>query len=290
MTSDTGLPSTLVAIDDDEEKKVYVAKHPDLNLLDHVSEKILHHLLNDKKLRPYDKKEGHEILGAIQGIGDKGEDFQDKSEQEQNQLLTNMYHSQSLAEINDKFMVTMDYKPPAPTAPSGPQFGFVPMGPGMGGGGMGMQPMAPQPTPPYPTYPAHTMPQGAPQQGGAYVPYPYPQQQPYPYPPQPIDPQTGQPYPPAYGQQPDGQAYAQPHPYPSYPVPPHPAHGIPQGGPYPAYPPQPIDPQTGQPYPYQPQPYPPQPPQWPPAQPTIVEADAIQTESTAQAEPDSEKP
>jgi hypothetical protein len=253
MNAETGLPSSLVLSDGDEDKKVYVAKHPDLKLLDSVSEMMLHHLLNDKKLRPYDKKEGHEVLGAIQGIGEKGEDFQNKSESEQNQLLTNMYHSQTLAEMNDKFMVTMDYKPPTPAMPSGPQFGFIPMGPGGPGmgGGMGMAPVPPQPYPPqgaipYPPYP----PQGAPA-------YPYP----------PIDPQTGQAYPlhpHPYGQNPQGQGYAQPHPYPSYPVPPQ--HGA---APYPPYPP--IDPQTGQPYP----PYP-APPQWPPAQPTIVEADIAQ--------------
>lgn len=261
MNAETELPSSLVLSDDDEDKKVYVAKNPDLKLLDAVSEMMLHHLLHDKKLRPYDKKEGHEVLGAIQGIGEKGEDFQNKSESEQNQLLTNMYHSQSLAEMNDKFMVTMDYKPPTPSMPTGPQLGFVPMGPGLGGGGLGggMGGMAPSPVAPYPQghHPLQPPPY-APQQGAPA----------YPYPPL-IDPQTGQPYPHPYGQSPQGQAYVQPHSYPSYPVPPQPQHGA---APYP-YPPPPHGATHTSPTP---------PPQWPPAQPTIVEAETSPVEQDAE--------
>jgi hypothetical protein len=253
--------STLVVADGDEDKETYVVKHPDLVLLDQVSEQMLDRLLNEKKLRPIDKKEGHIVLGAIQGIGEAGKKFHDMADTDQNNLLAQMYYTTNLAQTNETFMVALELKPAQPTAPAGPQFGFTPMGPGGGGmGGMGMG----GPRPPGPSGMPHFQPI-PPQFSAQQMPPGYPPQ--HPYPPQ------GDPY----AQQHPGNAYAQPHPYPSYPVPPHPS----QGG----YPPQGWPQQ--QPYPPQGAPaggYPPYPPQsWPqqqPVQPVIIEAETDEKKST----------
>lgn len=266
---------------EEETPEPYQVKNIDLKLLDTVSDKIVYFLESDKKLRPIDRSDALRTLGGIQGIGQEGDDFHNLSEQEQNGLLGQMYYAENLPQITEAFMVKLEYKPALPaTGPSGPQLGFVPMGPGMGGGGMGMQPMAPQPPAP----------------GGVGGYYPPPQQPYYPphaypaYPPQnyqaaPGQPPMGQPpYPPHYPIDPNavqGQGYAQPHPYPSYPVPPQ------QGQPPYGYPP--VYPQ----HPHQPPPagWPPQAghqqpgtPSWPPPPPVIIEAEQA-TDDTAQPAP-----
>lgn len=276
MTDDQSLTVRNHLLEHEEEPpEPYQIKNIDLRLLDEVSEKIAYLLINEKKLRPIDKSDALKVLGGIQGIGKEGEDFHNLGEHEQNNLLGQMYYADNLPQINEAFMVKLEYKPALPAAPSGPQLGFVPMGPGMGGMGGGMRPMAPQPSAPmdygqqpppyyppnaYPAYPPQNY-QTAPGQPPMGQP-PYPPQQP----PYPVDPNMAH-----------GQGYAQPHPYPSYPVPPH--HGQP-GYPYPphggGYPPPNWPPQGQAPA------YPP--PQWPPHQPApvIIEAEEAKADTPAE--------
>lgn len=264
-----------VEIEEEEEAKVYPIKHPDLQLLDTALEKT-NDMLGEKGLRAIDRQNGYRALSALLGIGKEGEIFQDKSEEDQKGIMIQAVYAQNLPQLSNAILAGIGVEPPLPAGPSGPQLGFVPMGPGMGGGmGMGgaqMRPPAPTPPggyPPYqpPQYPPQYQPQMPPHlaqpPAGGYAPYP---------------PQPG--YSP--GHDPYGQGYAQPHPYPSYPAP----QGYPPqypGAP-PAYPYPPIDPATGQPYPTTGQPYPPQPgyppqpqaphPAWPPVQPAPVVVDA----------------
>ena len=128
----------------DEQPEPYQIKNIDLNLLNELSDKILNLMLFTKNLRPIDKSDALRVLGGIQGIGKEGEDFHDLSEQEQNGLMADMFYSDNLPQMSEKFMVALDYKPAQPAVgPTGPAFV-----PSFGPGGGGMRPTTPQPTPP----------------------------------------------------------------------------------------------------------------------------------------------
>lgn len=260
--------------EDDDKPAPYQKRTTDIKLIDTVLMQVEERLQREKNIRPAVRRDIVTIQEGVQQIGKAGEAFHDLPTESQTGLLVNMLHSHNLAQMAETFMVGLELKPAQPSGPIGPQFGFVPMGPGggMGGGMGGVRP--PQPTPP-----------------GGFPPFD-PQHQQYPYPPQQGEYQASQ----------HGNAYAQPHAYPSYPhpqqggYPPHP--GYPPGGypgqppGYPPYPPQ--APQSYPPYPYPPQgapgtpqhPYPPQqeqqPPQdagaqaptWPPQpEPVIIDAE-----------------
>lgn len=274
----TVVNSSLSEDDDDNKPAPYQQRKTDMNLIDAVLTQMQDRLQTERNVRPSVRRDAITLQEGIQQIGKAGEAFHDLPTESQTGLLFDMLQSPNLEIMAEKGTVALGLKPMQPSAPVMPQFGFVPMGPGMGGGMGGMAPMAPpQPTPPGGFPPSYYPPQqGAPQ-------YPYP-----PYPPH-GEYQTGQ----------QGNAYAQPHAYPSYPhphpgYPPH--HGQPPGYP-PYYPPQ--GPAGYQPYPpqqpqhgaaphhpgQQPPPQDQQAPVWPPQpDPVVIDAETedVKKDNTTQ--------